>query len=860
MRILRFLISLSICICLVLTGINTWAMTGKSVDEYHMDLIKSLGIINEDSSIDAGSKITKEQFLRSIYNMCSLNDISDIAGTAYELGLINFSDKAKINLEESISYEEAVSITVAALGYNIAAVEKGGYPSGYIQVATSLKLGKGVDTSKSEMTYEDASEMLYNALECKMMGTNLSGKYELTEKNILNDVLKVYKTKGLVTGINGVSIAGEKITDDRYITIDTQRFEVGQTNAGEFLGQRVTYYYKNNEGDIPQLVYICSDLDEVITINSDMINKISNVKDNVFEIEYEDFKGNTYNKDIKPNYIILNNELVGFDTGSVIGLMTFELGNITLISSENNDIFDIVKIDKYENYVVNHVSNEYIYDKYNKEPIPIDLDQTKQIVNVLKDNKHITLGEIKDGDVVSVYKNSNMDLTLVVSDNSFEGLIEEIEQSENGNERLIIDGYPYNCYVSDSSISVGAYGTFYTDSNGNIAEVKLQTNEKYGYLIKMAKHGLGTADVKILTEDNGVKILNCGDITVQKGEMQRKYSAEELLDEYQAGTLFEKMAIKYSTNNDRLLKICAVSDTDDLTSNFTFSEYAEDAEYMYGKLGRYMIDPNKTKIFTAAKTEGSEDTYYNVGYTLSDEGEYDVEYYDVDEWNVPKLVVVKLDDVNIPTLTTAGTDPYNELAVIDSTSLGADDSYDSGYVVKIRMLYKGQKVTYNVLYGRQGLYLARYDENSRGSINAAAPLIDTTNIGNYLKQGDIVLPVFNNGIIIGMRKMYDAQTNNFTYSGTPGYNRASRHSSADFIYAKVDAVSTDKILVDSTNPNIVNNLTGKEIFPTKMNGHGYIYDKKNQRVLPATINDINVGDSIFLHYGNLNLRTFVIIR
>ena len=83
---------------------------------------------------------------------------------------------------------------------------------------------------------------------------------------------------------------------------------------------------------------------------------------------------------------------------------------------------------------------------------------------------------------------------------------------------------------------------------------------------------------------------------------------------------------------------------------------------------------------------------------------YDIEVYDVNEWNEPGLIVVVVNDLNavaIPKLSGA------DIALIRNIRVSDSIDYDSGRVVKLDVLTKGTKKTYEIFYGEEAIYFCR---------------------------------------------------------------------------------------------------------------------------------------------------------
>ena len=110
-------------------------------------------------------------------------------------GLIIGDDTGNFRPNDSITYAETAAIFVRALGYEVMAEDKGGYPNGHVSVGGSIGLTKGVQGSTNKpITRGNVAVMANNALTIGLMektgfGTNAS--YEVTDKTLLADKLKV---------------------------------------------------------------------------------------------------------------------------------------------------------------------------------------------------------------------------------------------------------------------------------------------------------------------------------------------------------------------------------------------------------------------------------------------------------------------------------------------------------------------------------------------------------------------------------------------------------------------------------------------------------------------------------------------
>lgn len=117
---------------------------------------------------------------------------SEEKGLIKGVGIVNGINSFKP--EENITYEQAVTIMVRALGYETAAQEDGGWPNGYIQVADQIGLLEDVNGSLGMVASRGmVAQLTYNALEIPNMikvGSNyiVSGTQGSDELYLFNEL------------------------------------------------------------------------------------------------------------------------------------------------------------------------------------------------------------------------------------------------------------------------------------------------------------------------------------------------------------------------------------------------------------------------------------------------------------------------------------------------------------------------------------------------------------------------------------------------------------------------------------------------------------------------------------------------
>lgn len=146
--------------------------------------LSSFDIINgyDDGTFRPDTSITRAEFSKIIIKACgydnngyskisSFNDVADSNWAkdyiyiAKSLGIVNGINDTAFSPDSGITYEQAIKMIVAALGYEEDAQNRGGYPNGYINVADSLGITSGVFFSNTDKaTRGDIALMIYNSL------------------------------------------------------------------------------------------------------------------------------------------------------------------------------------------------------------------------------------------------------------------------------------------------------------------------------------------------------------------------------------------------------------------------------------------------------------------------------------------------------------------------------------------------------------------------------------------------------------------------------------------------------------------------------------------------------------------------
>lgn len=357
------------------------------------------------------------------------NWASGIVGTAAKAGIVNGVGHGLFAPQAPVKYEEAITMLVRALGYEVAAQAKGGYPYGYLIVANEIgvldevKGTQGVPASRGIV-----AQMTDNALEIEMMiqvGYGEDTKWVVSgskehgdeaEPTYLLDEMGFEKFEGRVQFDDDF--------DDEITLIDEEERNSKVTldvaegfDFYEVEGATITVWY---DGDDAVLSYTVEDeilfdaveyeADDEITLVGE--NSDYDLADDVeIYLDNEEVKEKDYDKNFEADYakVVLNDD-----------------GDVAFVDAYNFDGF----------IIANEVEDEEILDVNEDE---LDTDDFL----LVKEGKTIAVGDVEEGDVVFFDDSQEF---AVVYNNSVVG---EVDRVYTNKDSFRLDGETYD-YVLDA--------------------------------------------------------------------------------------------------------------------------------------------------------------------------------------------------------------------------------------------------------------------------------------------------------------------------------------------------------------------------------------------------------------------------
>ena len=250
--------------------------------EEPIQILSALGIMNgdEDGKFRPTDSIKRSEVARMAMDALGLGDAAagykgvskypDVPTWHWANGYINLAtiqgiivgdDTGNFRPDDSITYEEAMTIFVRLTGYTPLADAQGGFPNGYVSVGTQNNLSKNVEAiGKAAISRGDVAYMTTNALNVKLMerkNLGAGGSYEVTDKTLLSDKLGITKAEGQITAIEKTALDGSSSLRSGQVKIGDQVFETAY-NMNHLLGHNVTYYWKENESGSDEIILALS--------------------------------------------------------------------------------------------------------------------------------------------------------------------------------------------------------------------------------------------------------------------------------------------------------------------------------------------------------------------------------------------------------------------------------------------------------------------------------------------------------------------------------------------------------------------------------------------------------------------------
>ena len=741
-----------------------------SAPESVATIINQLGFSQGNTSLF----VTRAEYAKMLVNMLGAmpdssddNPFTDIDSShmdypymksAYNLGILSGGNAAPGSY---VTCDQAVKMTVCALGYDVYAKAKGGYPVGYNAVASEKKLLKGTNISGTEQISRDDAYLLFaNALRTDIFDIESVGSDNVVYNTVTGDnPLKRYHNisvgEGILQGVYSLNTLPGVDLSENSVIIDNHVFKTDITGTQNFVGFNVEYYYNT---DTNTLCAICPVEAYLHTIDAENVEEFKN---NVLTAFSNDKKiSYSFSADTR---IIYNGEAIqSFSPADFMG----KSGEIKLVDNNRDNKIDTAFVYSYKICVVGGVDsyNGIVYDLYSSENnINFGKEsEDKKVIFADEDGKRKSVSELVYGDVISYTESKSGNIiTAYYSNTEIQGKIESIKTVGDFYE-IIINSDVYTAspaFMENNNITPGISGVFRVGRANTVAYFR-PTNEfiHFAYVLGAKKEsGLSDKAMIKLYESNGeINIYDFSDKVIIDGETKSGAETAELLKEKGEiirQPLVYKLSIDGKINYVDTIKRGVNEDENTLTRHFSayYDEYGNQRselklEYRtIGMFGGKIAINNGTNIFRIPKEDDAPDNKYGIlsmNY-FQHTWAYPVEAYKINAAShVADILVYKYDAF------ATGSVPNDSPVMVVSDFAEAIDPETGDEILKI--------------YASKGKEIAEFIVPDKTVLNVAS-LHDST-VNYTLSKGDIVkYDTDDFGNISAIEPIYEFSTNTFKY-------------------------------------------------------------------------------------------------
>lgn len=740
---------------------------------------ESFDIVDKDKK--AATTMTKDSLMKYAVAYFYGGMDEDYIETAKSVGFLD-ANATNESLAAKADGANLAKVIVTGLGYGVMAQERGGYPSGYISVATQIGASKGISLSESSsITMFNLLKVFDNSIEIAMLEPKLGsdiGNYEVSEsKTVLKDVFKAEKRKGVITSVPGAKLAGEKDLKGNLVAINSYTYET-EENLKSLIGHTVDFWVSTEDTD--KLLYAGNayKYNEMKVYTDEDVEKYT---DRMYYIYKNDDKDLTEKISLADDANIIYNGRPA--TKITAASMVPNIGRIKLLDNTGDGNIDVVFVYSFNVKKIAAINgtSETLYFKDGSSVCTKDLDTLSITKN--GSEEELAFSRIEKGGMV----------LFGATDDGKGAIIETVTKMISGkvtsvsDDGIAIDDVEYGIsehYMHDKAVSTGDKASFYIDSTGRvIAVTDISTKMTYGYFIKCEYLSEMDADleVKIFDESGTMQILRLANRINIDGYGGK--SADDFVAKMKAGIdTVQPQLIQFQLNNEgRISKVDTAYNFSKAESYKNIEPTGFDDEESFrlvrakedGALGYYhmlyslggILDTSRGQLTfqvpSNTATADDEDYYITSASSIEKEGSYSVDAYVTGKNTFSPDVYVLFDG--------GATTSYDYISVIKSITpeIGKD----------------GELAQRIIAYGPPG-----------ADCNVLNYNVDLDNVEGYYNSGkkykvdvgDFVMLVRDDKELIKAHMVLDLETGDFNANG---YNYGS-YMRTDYgaVYENLDGV------------------------------------------------------------------------
>lgn len=469
------------------------------------------------------------------------HELYSYIATAVQAGAVDASSPS-FAPERKITVYEACKIALSLLGYDAVCEARGGYPYGYISVASDIDILDSVDINEP-LEGDNLISFIFNFISADVMEiTSVSGNSFTYSpgngKNLLKTAYGLEKITDIVSTAGMSSI--RSIAPDKYsVEADGQSYNTTIANVERYLGLYCDIYVDLQTNTVEGIITA----ENTITYINPA--EVSYASDSQLKVYDKNDKEKNYR--ISPGLSFVRNGRLIPHTPSDF---SYDSGSLTLIDNNSDGIYDVVISERIEYVLAGTVdiAEKVLYNRLEIQNFSFDSTDDFYYSGYRyssSDNSYTPMSfeELESGMFLEIKKSDDGKLLwFCVIDDKISGKI-----TERGTDTICINGTEYETteYFSQkcSSLQLGLSYEFYLTSDKRIAHAKAVSNKamQYGYLIGYGKQ-TGIEPVvmlKMLTLDGSIEVFDLDTKIMLDGVR------EKALSENVTNALCENSSVKY---------------------------------------------------------------------------------------------------------------------------------------------------------------------------------------------------------------------------------------------------------------------------------------------------------------------------
>ncbi len=509
--------SIILCFVLILSIISSYSVFAVENNfASEMRNLETLGILTSGRSAD--EVITRGEFAQMVASITGYvygapeqidvifsdvqpeHEFYDAITYCVKSGYISGHQDKTFRPEDAIMSDHVVKVLISVLGYDYLALSQGGYMQGYILAAKSLGLTKGIDVPYGQnILLCEVAKLISNALSipvARITGIGKEFNYTIEDNVTLFSLhFDMYTLKGVVSATDIASLSGYVIAEEDTVVIADTKFYTNGKNVYDLLGHTVDLIYKvDTVRQRNEIISISKNTksEEIIIPRKDIVS-ISAGK-----VSYTDEYLKTLSVNIGQSFdFIYNGVKKNFDLTLI---ENSKYGTLKLVSSDGN-FYNVMIYENYESVRVNRIDQEekVVFDKDTGKKYILDSNDKKVII-VDKSGIQIDFSEIKVDYILTIAESADFIKVQVSSD--FETI--EVTEKNVGEGNIFSSERGYD-FAGDKTALISMIDYYvpvvlYLDVYGNIADFDFKkdaTGKRWAFLIKSNEAGSNEFEKKI---------------------------------------------------------------------------------------------------------------------------------------------------------------------------------------------------------------------------------------------------------------------------------------------------------------------------------------------------------------------------